>query len=151
LIVIFLTTLGVSLLSAVVPVVNSEIYLLGASSLSPPQAVPWIIAGAALGQMAGKSLLYFGGRGALRLPSPRLQRMVQTVEQRYASGGTAPALGATVVLVSAGVGLPPFYVTSVACGIFRIPFAQFFVVGLIGFLARFSVVVLAPQLIRAWS
>jgi membrane protein YqaA with SNARE-associated domain len=56
-----------------------------------------------------------------------------------------------VLLASAGAGLPPFYIVSVACGIFRIPFAQFFVVGLIGMLARFSVVVIAPQVVKSWG
>jgi membrane protein YqaA with SNARE-associated domain len=145
----FLTTFGVCVLSAVVPVVNAEIYLIGASALSPPHAVPAIVTGAALGQMVGKSLLYYAGRGALHLPSARLRALVEGVQRRYASGGAAPALGGTVLLASAGVGLPPFYVVSVACGIFRIPFIQFFLIGLVGMLARFSVIVLAPQLLKS--
>jgi membrane protein YqaA with SNARE-associated domain len=144
----FLTTFGVCVLSAIVPIVNAELYLIGASSISPPHAVPALIVGAALGQMVGKSLLYYGGRGALRLPSARLRRMVEAVQLRYATGGAAPALGGTVILASSTVGLPPFYVTSVACGIFRIPYAQFFLLGLLGMLVRFSVVVLAPQFVK---
>jgi membrane protein YqaA with SNARE-associated domain len=148
LLVTFLTTFGYCIVSAIVPVANAELYLIGVSALSPPHAAPFIIVGAALGQMVGKSLLYYGGRGALHLPSARLRRMVESVQQRYAAGGSAPALGATVVLASAGVGIPPFYVISVACGIFRVPYAQFFVLGLLGMLARFSVIVIAPQFVK---
>jgi membrane protein YqaA with SNARE-associated domain len=148
----FLTTFGVCALSAVVPVVNSEIYLLAASAMAPRElAVPLILA-AASGQMLGKSVMYFAGVGALRLPSERLRRMVARVEERYRAAGKGGAtLGGGVILLSAVVGLPPFYVVSIACGLFRIPFAQFFVLGLFGRLVRFALIVLAPQAWKAWT
>jgi membrane protein YqaA with SNARE-associated domain len=147
-----LAALGVCLLSAVVPFVNAELYLLAASSLVAPQLAPALVVAGALGQMLGKSLMYHAGRGALRLPSERLRRMVASVEERYRQGGTGgAAVGGTVILASAGIGLPPFYVVSIACGILRIPFALFFSLGLIGRLARFGVIVLGPQLVRLWG
>ena len=148
----FLTTFGVCALSAVVPVVNSEIYLLAASAMAPPElAIPLILA-AATGQMLGKSIMYYAGVGALRLPSERLRRTVARVEDRYRSAGTGAAtIGGGVILLSAVVGLPPFYVVSIACGLFRIPFTQFFVIGLLGRLVRFAVLVLAPQAWKAWT
>ncbi len=148
----FLTTFGVCALSAVVPVVNSEIYLLAASALAPPElAVPLIVA-AASGQMLGKSIMYFAGVGALRLPSERLRRMVARVEQRYRTAGKGGAtLGGGIILLSAVVGLPPFYVVSIACGLFRIPFMQFLLLGTLGRLVRFTVIVLAPQAYKAWN
>lgn len=146
----FLTTFGVCALSAVIPLVNAEIYLLGASALAPRElAIPLIVA-ATLGQMAGKSLMYFAGAGAVHLPGERLQRMVAQVEQRYQRAGAGGAtLGKGIILVSAMVGLPPFYVVSIACGLFRIPFAQFLVLGLLGRLVHFGVIVLVPQLVKA--
>lgn len=148
----FLTTFGVCAFSAVFPIVNTELYLLGASALAPRElAVPLIVA-AASGQMLGKSIMYFAGVGALRLPSERLRRMVARVEARYHAAGKGGAtLGGGVILLSAIVGLPPFYVVSVACGLFRIPFAQFFVLGLFGRLVRFAAIVLAPQAWKAWT
>ena len=77
-----------------------------------------------------------------------LTRVAQTVNELTAAGTT---LGTGVILLSAGVGLPPFYVVSIACGLLRIPFMQFFVLGLIGRLARFGVIVLAPQLLKLWA
>jgi membrane protein YqaA with SNARE-associated domain len=146
----FLGTFGYCFLSALIPVLNAEIYLLGASALVPPALAPVLIVSAALGQMVGKSLLYFAGRGALKLPAGRLRTMVDGVHRKYDQGGAAaPALGATVVLVSAGTGIPPFYVVTVACGIFRVPFVNFLLLGFVGMLGRFSVVVLAPQLIKS--
>lgn len=147
-----LATFGVCLLSAVVPFVNAELYLLAAAAVASSRLVPALVVAAALGQMLGKSFMYYAGRGALRLPSERLRRMVATVERRYRQEGAAgAAIGGTVILASASLGLPPFYVVSIACGVLRIPFAQFFVLGLLGRLVRFGVVVLGPQLARAWG
>lgn len=145
-----LATFGFCLLSAVLPFLSAELYLLAASALVTPAVAPLLILSAALGQMIGKSVLYFAGRGALELRPGRLRTMVDSVRQRYDQGGAAaPALGATMVLASAGTGVPPFYVVTVACGIFRVPFLSFLVLGMIGMIARFSVVVLAPQLFKA--
>lgn len=147
----FLTTFGVCALSAVIPLVNAEIYLLGASALAPRElAIPLIVA-AATGQMLGKSVMYFAGVGALRLPSERLRRMVARVDERYRTAGKGGAtLGGGIILLSAIVGLPPFYVVSIACGLFRIPFAQFLVLGTLGRLIRFAVIVLVPQAYKVW-
>lgn len=148
LLTVFLTTLAAALVGSLVPIVNTEIYLLGASALAPPRFAPALILAAAVGQMAGKSLLYYAGRGALRIPSARLRGMVDRVREKYASDDRAPALGGGVLLLSAGIGLPPFYVVSVACGMFRIRYLQFLGIGLLGMLIRYTFVVLAPQLIR---
>ena len=147
----FLTTFGVCALSAVVPFVNAELYLVAASAVSPPDMVGWLIAAAALGQMAGKSLMYYAGVGALVLPSERLRRMVTQVQHKYRGAGAGGAtLGGGIIMLSASVGLPPFYVVSIACGLLRIPFMQFFAIGLLGRLVRFGLIVLGPQLVKAW-
>ena len=145
-----LGTFGFCLLSAVLPFLSAELYLLAASALVPPAMAPLLILAAALGQMLGKSVLYFAGRGALELRPGRLRTMVDSVRAKYEKGGAAaPALGATMVLASAGTGVPPFYVVTIACGIFKVPFPSFLLLGLIGMIGRFSVVVLGPQVIKA--
>lgn len=147
-----LGTFAVCVLSAVVPFVNAELYLIGVSAVVPPGVAWMLVIAAALGQMVGKSLMYYAGVGALSLPGERLRRMVANVRERYeGAGATGSTLGTGVILLSAGVGLPPFYVVSIACGLLRIPFMQFFVLGLIGRLARFGVIVLAPQLVKLWA
>jgi membrane protein YqaA with SNARE-associated domain len=144
----FVTTFGYCILSALIPVLNSEIYVLAAAAVAP-QAAPAVVIGAALGQMVGKSALYLAGSGSVLLPGQRLRKMVDAVREKYQHGAAAPALGGSVLLASAVVGLPPFYIVSVACGIFRIPYLHFFVIGLVGMLVRYGVLVLAPQLVRA--
>lgn len=65
-----LTLLAVAFVSALVPVVNLEIYL-GGMALLGHSLGAWELAGlagiAAVGQIVGKTLFYFGGRGC----SPR--------------------------------------------------------------------------------
>lgn len=147
-----LGTFVVCVLSAIVPFVNAEIYLVAASAAVTPGVAWMLVIAASLGQMVGKSLMYYAGVGALSLPSERLRRMVAQVRERYqGAGATGTTLGTGVILLSATVGLPPFYVVSIACGLLRIPFAQFFVLGLIGRLARFGIIVLAPQLLKLWA
>lgn len=146
----FLTTFGVCALSAVVPLVNAELYLLAASAIAPRELVVPLIVAASTGQMAGKSVMYYAGVGALSLPSARLRRVVARVEERYRSAKAGGAtLGGGIILLSAVVGLPPFYVVSIACGLLRIPFVQFFALGLLGRLIRFTLIVLAPQILKA--
>lgn len=147
-----LATFGFCVLSAVIPFLNAELYLLAASALAPRSMAVALVVAASLGQMAGKTVMYFAGRGAVRLPGARLRRMVAAAQARYAQHDTRgrEAVGGAMILVSAFVGLPPFYVVSVACGMLRVPFVQFFALGLVGRLARFGVIVLAPQLVKAW-
>lgn len=147
-----LGTFAVCVLSAIVPFVNAELYLIAASAYAAPGLAWMLVIAAALGQMAGKSLMYYAGVGALSLPGERLRRMVAQVRERYEGAGAAgTTLGTGVILLSASLGLPPFYVVSIACGLLRIPFIQFFALGLVGRLARFGVIVLAPQLVKFWT
>ena len=61
LLAVWLTTLAVAVASAVIPVINIEIYLLGAAALAPASmAVPLVLA-ATIGQMAGKVVMYHAG------------------------------------------------------------------------------------------
>lgn len=143
-----LGTLGYCILSALIPVMNAEVYLLGASALLPRSlALPLVVAASA-GQMIGKMVMYFAARGALRLPNARLQRAVATVHARYANRA---AVDGPVLFSSAALGFPPFYIVTVAAGVLRIPVWRFLVVGLCGRLLRFGVIVLAPQLVREWG
>jgi membrane protein YqaA with SNARE-associated domain len=155
-----LLTVAVSFVSAVLPIVNLEAYLGGLAALG--HATLWTTLGvsgaAAAGQMAGKTLFYLAGRGAVRLPN-RLHRHAQAdhrsagPEQRtraaaedghnarwraWLEGTPVTALG--LVATSASVGLPPFAIVSALAGVVRVPLASFVVAGLLGRWLRFAVV-----------
>ncbi|HEX6041391.1 YqaA family protein [Longimicrobium sp.] len=145
LLAVWLTTFGVAVLSAVIPLINIEIYLLGASALAPREMViPLVIAGT-LGQVIGKIALYYAGSGALKIPGKRLQAALQKMNTQMQE---RPRMGGALVFVSATLGLPPYYVVTLAAGAAKMNLPMFLGVSLIGRLIRFAIVVAVPQLAR---
>ena len=145
LLAVWLTTFGVAVLSAVIPVINIEIYLLGASALAPrAMVIPLIVAGT-LGQVLGKIALYYAGTGALKLPGKRLQAAMQKMNTQMQE---RPHMGGALVFVSATSGLPPYYLVTLAAGAAKMNLPMFLLISLVGRLIRFTVVVAIPQLAR---
>ena len=144
---ICLTSFLICGLGALLPFVNTEVYLIGAAALMPkPLWTPLVIAGS-VGAMAGKVLLYYAGRGVVKLPWKRAQKGLATMQARMEA---KPAAGKLLYSVSAVFGLPPFYVTTVAAGAVGMNFTFFLVVGFIGRLIRFAAVVALPAVAKGW-
>ncbi|MBA2388826.1 MAG: hypothetical protein H0V67_01110 [Geodermatophilaceae bacterium] len=158
-----LALLGVAFVSALVPVVNLEVYL-GAMALFRESGGWWPVAGlglvAAVGQLAGKTLFYFAGRGVITLPKrfrkpvleaavtterPRRERTVAAMKVWRQRVEDRPWLSVVFVGTSASVGLPPFALVSVAAGALRIPLPIFLIAGLAGRWARFVTVLALVQ------
>ena len=157
-------TVGVGLLSALVPVVNAELYLLAIVATASPVAGVGAVLGLAVGQVAGKVCLFLAARrgGAAgrrwrgrhapaapgREPAAWRRRL-----PRWTLGGLGvldrglPAAG--VLFTSAAVGMPPLAVTTVAAGVRRTPASLFVACALSGRLVRFGV--LAAPLVLAAS
>lgn len=141
-----LTSFAICGAGALVPVLNTEIYLIGASAIAPRALwAPLVVAGTA-GAMAGKVLLYFAGRGVVKLPASRMQRGLVKMQTRMEE---KPLAGKLLYAASAFAGFPPFYVTTVAAGAVGMNFVFFLVVGFLGRLFRFALVVALPQMARA--
>lgn len=141
-----MSTFGAAVVSAFVPVVNIELVLIAASAALPRgYAIPLILA-ATLGQMTGKSMMFFGGRGVKFLQRGRMKDRIDLMGEIMQ--GRDGAVG-TMLFTSAATGLPPFYVVSVASGLVGVRFVQFAALGFLGRLTRFSVVVMFPHLIKA--
>lgn len=151
-------TFGYSVVSALVPVVNAELYLVGLMTRQP-QLAWWLVGlAAAAGQMVGKLVYYYAGRGTLRLParlrhrserqstgrwSRRLARFQQTCHNR-------PVWTVGVLLASASIGLPPYLAIALLAGVGRVPLPTFLVTGLVGRFARFGAIAASPALINTW-
>lgn len=141
------------LVSAFVPVVNAEAYLLAAGALhrGPPLLVLAIIA--TLGQMTGKMGFFLLGRGALDAPflrrrthpSERWQRWGVRVREFAERRGARPVL----CFVSAAVGLPPFAIISVLLGSLRMRWQVFLLLGSAGRFVRFGLLLWAPGALGA--
>lgn len=143
---VYVATFLVCLASGLIPVINAELFLLGLALLAPGFAVGPVLLLATAGQMAAKAIMYFAGRGAVHMPSERLQRAL----------AASPALldrwkgsVSTLLLVSALTGFPPFFVVTIAAGAARVHFARFMVLGFIGRLGRFALVLLFPNWLQS--
>ncbi|MGH3321840.1 MAG: hypothetical protein ACRDN9_17035 [Streptosporangiaceae bacterium] len=149
-----LVTYGTCFVSAFVPVVNAEAYLLGVAAFTDVSSL-WVLAlMAALGQMTGKLVFYCVGRGALALPwvarkGERAGRWRARLEAWQARANEHRVWAFVLVAVSAFIGLPPFALVSVLAGTLRLRALLFTVLGLAGRFARFSVVLAVPGLTSA--
>jgi membrane protein YqaA with SNARE-associated domain len=130
----------VAIIAGLVPVVNTEVFLVGLVRLAVdrPEQLPFIVIATATGQMVAKIGLYYTGQSLLELPRGRYKAKVETVRRKIEQWRTKPYL---IYAVSSVVGLPPFYLTVLAAGAMRIRFTAFLLIGLAGRLIRFAVVV----------
>ena len=139
------TTLGVCFVSAILPLVNAELYVLALGAAVPRGLFLPIVIAAAAGQMLGKTVMYFAGRGLYLLPAGWLRRKMANVEQKAAAHRTAEDL---TLFLSAAVGIPPLYIMSVVCGMLHYQLPRFLVLGFGGRLLHFAAVFAFPQLVR---
>jgi membrane protein YqaA with SNARE-associated domain len=136
---IFFVALSGALVSSLLPFVNAELLLIG-MALATPAAAPLLVVVVAAGQMVGKSVLFLtGGRVARSALAGRLARWRLDGRTRQAGG---PLIG-----MSAFLGLPPFYLVSVAAPALGVRFRTFLVMGLAGRLLRFGLLVSLPELV----
>jgi len=138
---IYAGTFLVCFVSGLVPVVNAEVWLVAVTLLVDTAApLPAVVVLAAAGQMAAKSLLYYAALGVLDLPTGRYREKVEKARASLARWKRRPNL---VLFASASIGLPPLYVTTLLAGGLGYRFRSFFVIGMLGRAARFTVIVVA--------
>jgi membrane protein YqaA with SNARE-associated domain len=137
-------TFVVALVSAVVPFVYIEVYLLAAVVLVPDGYATWPLGiVAAFGQMVGKSALYWSARGVTstrvlardgQAPRSRWRHRMAAVNPLAVNGST---------FASALLGFPPLILVAPAAGAAAIAFWPFAIAGFAGRALRFTALVLA--------
>jgi membrane protein YqaA with SNARE-associated domain len=133
---------GVSFASALIPLINLEVYLVGLSAVSHPGQV-WLLAlVAGVGQMLGKLVWYYLGANALRwgwirrkVETPKAQAKLELWRGRTHE---RPLLGGILLFASAYSGFPPFAILAVLAGQLRMSLWLFLLVGTAGRTARFA-------------
>ncbi len=149
---------GVSVVSALMPVISIELFVMGLVLKGP--ALPWWLLAVVVtaGQIGGKVLHYYAARGAIRLP-----RFLHLKSAREGNGRwrgwlqhfrdrchDRPAWTNGVLFFSATTSLPPYAATAVVAGWARIPLHTFVITGLTGRFLRFTALILAPGVVAAW-
>lgn len=152
------TAFGVSVASALLPLISVEVFLVGLVLEGPH--VPWwaLALVITVGQMGGKLLYFYAAQGVIRLPSFLHRKTSKESKGRWRgwlhrfrdSCQHRPMWTSTVLLVSATASLPPYAATAVVAGWARIPLATFLITGFVGRFARFGALAVAPGLVMAW-
>jgi len=169
-----LASLGVALVvafgSALVPLINIELFVIALVAREP--SLPWLAAGAtvAVGQVAGKLLYYFAARGWLRLPAflhrrrdanrpitPRrvkwqqwTKRMRTWMDNITEKCHQHPHWMAGTYAVSSVIGIPPYMATTILAGLARMSLLAFITTGIIGRSIRFCALAASPGLVTQW-
>ena len=134
--------LGVSIASALVPLINIEVYLVGLAAVSSTEGV-WLLAAiGGLGQMLGKLVWYHLGANALRwgwvrkkVEKPKAKAKLELWQRRTQD---RPLIGGLLLFASAFSGFPPFAIVAVLAGQLRMNLWLFLVVGFVGRTLRFA-------------
>ena len=137
-----LALFGVAVASALVPLINIEVYLVGLAAVSTTEGVWFLAAVGGAGQMLGKVAWYYLGANALRwgwirrkVEKPKARAKLELWRSRTQE---RPVAGAVLLFVSAFTGFPPFAVVAVLAGQLRMRFMIFLVVGFAGRTLRFA-------------
>jgi membrane protein YqaA with SNARE-associated domain len=165
-----LLTLGVAFGSAILPLINAEVFLIGLCASQPGLHWLWLGAAVAVGQIAGKSLYFLAARGTIKLPKwlhdrlhrerpmtarrvrweLRTKRLRGWVDQLRERCHRHPHWMAGTYGVSSLLGLPPFMATSVLAGVVRMRLVTFLTTGFAGRWIRFSLIAASPAVFAGW-
>ncbi|WP_433869677.1 VTT domain-containing protein [Saccharopolyspora sp. CA-218241] len=153
------TTFGVSVASALLPLISIELFVVGLL-LKGPEIPWWVLALViATGQIGGKLLHFYAARGAIRLPKvlrrradreQRPGRWRDWMQRFRATCRQRPLWTGGVLLISATASLPPFAAVAIGAGIAKVPLSTFLVAGFTGRFVRFGVLAAAPGLVGTW-
>lgn len=148
----WLTSVAFGIVSAIVPVVNAEVYVL-VSQVSTVAGVVPVAVGVGIGQTIGKCLLFYGVRRGRQFRFVREHRRAVRTRPR---GRVRQALhdaiqfllrlvgtkrwGLPITFVAAVVGIPPLYAVALLAGATEMKLRYFAPVVLVGRITRFLLV-----------
>lgn len=149
-----LTSAGFGVVSALVPLINAEMYVFASQATATGGTVP-VAVGVGIGQTVGKLLLFMGVRRGKEFPFVRHQRAKARAREaspaalRFRSFvrklldlvGTK-RWGLPIVLLAAVVGMPPLYAVALLAGATKMRVGWFAAVVLLGRVTRFVLVAL---------
>jgi membrane protein YqaA with SNARE-associated domain len=157
-----LSSIGLGVVSAVVPVVNAEAYIVASQMTALAGAIP-IAVSVGIGQMVGKLLLFLGVRRGRefaifqrrrhgdrpRSVRPAVVRM-RVMLTRLLDLVGQKRWGLPIVLLAAVVGIPPLYAVALLAGATKMPVFGFALTVLTGRVARFLLVATGSLGLQHW-
>lgn len=159
----WLTSVAFGIVSAIVPVVNAEVYVAASQVTAVAGAVPVAI-GVGIGQTIGKCLLFVGVRRGRQFRFVRERRERARTRPR---GRVRQALhdtigfllrlvgtkrwGLPITFVAAVIGFPPLYAVSLLAGATTMRLGHFALAVLAGRITRFLLVAYGVNLLPFWA
>lgn len=141
---LILCTFLVSIISAMCPLVNIEMYIAGVAALGKNFGVFPMAVAAGAGATIGKLIWYQVGSSSMRWPfiarkmeAPKFKNAFAKVQAQI---DRRAWMGMAMLLLSSTFGLPPLAIMSVLCGQLKFNRIAFGVTVLLGRVARFAVV-----------
>lgn len=131
--------------SAVLPWMNAELLmvaLLPAASARGELAALAMIATA--GQMAGKTLIYWGARGGTDVFARG--RLIAQMD-RWRPALAVPSRAVPLLFASSAIGFPPLFALTILAGSVQLPFRLFFLASAVGRIIHFGAIALVPALL----
>ena len=156
------TSIGFGTVSAVVPIVNAEAYVIASQVSAAAGPIP-VALGVALGQTVGKCLLFLGVRRGRDFPfvkhrrqelrsrpvGPTRARLRRWLTRLLALVGEK-RWGLPIVLLAAIVGLPPLYAVALLAGATKMRLVWFALAVLAGRCTRFVLVATGFRTMHLW-
>ena len=135
---LLLATFFFSIGSALLPILNAEAFVAVVSRTYPIVLVSLV---AAAGQMVGKTIWYYAGANAEKLPwlHRKLEKpkMAASLEKWRLQTEGRPVMALAVQFCSAALGFPPYAVIAALAGVLRVHYLWFLVCGFVGRFLRF--------------
>ena len=158
-----LASVGFGVISALVPVINAEAYVITSQVSALAGPIP-IAVGVGVGQTIGKLLLFLGVRRGKDFPfvrhrrervraaqvGPIRERLRVALAQLLALVGQK-RWGLPIVLIAAVIGVPPLYAVALLAGATQMRTPWFAITVLVGRVARFVLVALGIGGLHVWD
>lgn len=158
-----LASAGFGILSAVFPVINAETYVAASQVTALAGPIP-VAVGVGIGQSLGKLLVFLGVRRgrdiaffktrrekAARVRVGPVRQRFQAVMAKLLELVGSNRWGLPITFLAAMVGLPPLYAVAVLAGATRMRAGWFYLVVLVGRVARFVAVALGIGWLPLWG
>lgn len=129
-----------------IPSVSTEVILAGIGlTIAPTQILPLALIGALM-QTLAKCHLYFLSKRVAYCLSFKSRRKLIALRHRFTQ---QESISNSILFLSALVGLPPYYLMNLLCGLLNTGWVHFCIIGFIGMLIRFSVCLAFPHWIAS--
>lgn len=155
----WLASVAFGTVSAIVPVVNAEAYVLASQVTAVAGAVP-VAVGVGIGQTIGKCLLFYGVRRGRQFrffrerrervrtqPRGRVAQVLHDTLRALLDLVGSPRWGLPITLLAAVVGFPPLYAVALLAGATTMRLRWFALVVLIGRGTRFLLIAYGVNLL----